>query len=440
VTVAPVQSLHARYWAVLLFVVVAGLVTINHPFENQPVIRSDGLGYHAWTRALLDRHVSFCEYQELQIVGAITRNSTTGRCANKYAPGLALMRFPVLGPITALNGGELRSSAEDIASEVLSLIAGAVAVAGIVASALLLRVRAWIANVAAVAAAFGTGLFHYTTFDGSFTHVYSAAIVSMLLLFGVRRLMVTKDDVTAIAASRARDAVVAFVLSALLVSIRLPSLLVLMGLGGAAIVTVRNGRDALRPRLVAMLIGAGTASALVLVGQIAYNRYMRADWSLSSYAGEEFLLDRLKQLDVLWSFEKGLVTWYPVVVVVVVAAVLARNWSGLALLGGLVLPLVALYGAWHAWNLSGGFGHRGFVEVAPAFGLVLAMSLERMSNAVRAVTVVVAGVAVFMALGLLAAYWNGEASFYGIDRGEWVRHTVGERSFPVVGFDWVTGR
>lgn len=45
-----------------------------------------------------------------------------------------------------------------------------------------------------------------------------------------------------------------------------------------------------------------------------------------------------------------------------------------------------------------------------------------------------------MTLGLLAAYWNGEASSYGIDGGEWVRFTVGERSFPVVVSDWVTGR
>jgi hypothetical protein len=434
------RTAFVRYWAVLVFVLVATAVAVEHPYVNEPVIRSDGLGYHAWTRAILDGHVSFCEYRDLEAVGAITRDPTTGRCPNKYAPGLAILRFPVMGPITALNGGELRSAAEDHASEILSIVAGAIALLGMLVAAQWLRVRAWIANAAALAVAFGTGLFHYATFDGSFTHVYSAAAVALLLALGVRLLVTNDDDPERVAATKVRDGVLTFVLAAALVSIRVPSVLVLGTLAIAAEVVVRRDRPALRPRLVAMYMGAGGALVVILGGLVAYNRFMRGVWSLSSYADEDFLLDQLKQLDVLGGFHKGLVTWYPIVVVVVVAAVLARAWSGLALLVGLVLPLATLYGAWHSWDLGGGFGHRGFVELAPAFALVFAVALERLTGGVRAGVLVAGAVAVMMTLGLLAAYWNGEASFYGIDGGEWVRFTVGERSFPVVVSDWVTGR
>ena len=424
----------------LVFVLVATAVAVEHPYENEPVIRSDGLGYHAWTRALLDGNVSFCDHQELQTVGATTRVRSTGRCPNKYAPGLAILRFPVMAPITARNGGVLRSAAEDRASEVLSILAGALALAVTLLSARWLHVRRWLANAAALAVAFGTGLFHYATFDGSFTHVYSAAVVALLLALGVRLLLANDDDAERIAATRVRDGAATFVLAVTLVSIRVPSVLVLGTLAVAAGVIVRRDRPELRPRLVAMYAGAGAAIAVVVAGLLVHNRYMRGVWSVSSYAGEDFHLDQLKQLDVLGGFHKGLVTWYPIVVVVIVAAVLARAWSGLALLAGLVLPLATLYGAWHAWDLGGGFGHRGFVELAPAFALVFAVALERLAGGVRTGVLVGGALAVMMALGLLAAYWNGEASFYGIAGGEWVRFTVGERSFPVVVSDWISGR
>ena len=116
-----------RYWAVLVFVVAAGAVAVNHPYENEPPIRSDGLGYHAWTRVLLDGSLSFCEYPVLRDVGAMRRDHSTGRCPNKYPAGLALLRFPVMGPITALDGGELRSPAADRANEILSVLAGTLA-------------------------------------------------------------------------------------------------------------------------------------------------------------------------------------------------------------------------------------------------------------------------------------------------------------------------
>jgi hypothetical protein len=66
--------------------------------------------------------------------------------------------------------------------------------------------------------------------------------------------------------------------------------------------------------------------------------------------------------------------------------------------------------------------------------------LERMTRSARTTMVVAGGAAVVMTLGLLAAYWNGEISFYGIDGAEWVGHAVGDRSFPVVVSDWVTGQ
>jgi hypothetical protein len=219
------------------------------------------------------------------------------------------------------------------------------------------------------------------------------------------------------------------------VAIRLPSFLVLAALFLAAMVVVRV--RGLGWRVAAPIVaGTGVGVAVVTIGQVAYNRFNFGVWTLSSYGEAKFIPDRFKQLAVLASVEKGFVTWYPVVIVVVLVVIVARNWSGLALLAGVTIPLVVLYGAWESWSLAGGFGHRGFVEIAPVYGVVLAFSAERVGRVWRTTTFVLAGIATLMTLGIMAAYWSYEIGFYGIDGGQWVDHAIGGESFPVVVYRW----
>lgn len=424
------------WWAVGVFLVAATAVTVHQPYAYGPAIRSDGLGYHAWTRAILDGHVSFCEYLDLKDVQAIRRpRPQTGRCPNKYAPGLALLRFPVMAPFTAANGGVLRSGAEDVVNQAWGIVMGAVAVGAMVVASRTLGARRWVANTAALSLAFGTGLFHYATIDSAFTHVTSAAFVAVMLLYGAVRLFGNDDRRDASTRSLIAETALVAAVSAAFVAIRLPSFLVLAALVVAAMYVVHRRRLGWRvgaPILAGSAIGVGA----VTVGQLAYNRFNFGIWTLSSYGDERLIPGQLKQLDVLASIEKGFVTWYPVVIVVVLAVVLARSWPALALLAGVTLPLVVLYGAWASWSLAGGFGHRGFVEIVPVYGVVFACALERLTRDLRTAVLLVAGLAVVMTMGLMAAYWNYDIGFYGIDGARWIRHAVGGDSFPVVVYRW----
>jgi len=408
--------------APLIFAGAAIAVTVHVPYDNGPPIRSDGLGYHTWTRALLDGHLSFCPYLRRSSPHAISApQKKTGRCANRYPPGLALLRFPVMAPFTVANHGQLRSGAEDAVDQWFAIVAGVVAVSSMVYAGEALGAGVLFANLAALALAFGTGLFHYATYDSSFTHVYNAAMLGLLLACVVAW---TKRP-------RAGLIVAAAILSFLVVLTREPLVIVIVVMGGAWMlheVRQLGGREAVeRHRSIVIAAAAGCAAALALL--IAYNAFVFGYFTVSSYGQETFVFSRFHQLDVAFSFQKGLVTWYPVVAVVLVAAILARRVWGVLYFLAATVPLVVLYGFWDQWSLAGGFGHRGFVDVVPFYGVIFAVCLRSLGRRLRAVILVAAALSLIATLSLMRAYWDGSISMYGLTYAQWRHFAWGRGSF-----------
>lgn len=414
----------ARWWAVALFASIGVIFTVNPPYGNAPPIRSDGLGYHAWTRAILDGHVSFCPYTEIDYVGAREPPSSIGRCANKYPPGLALLRFPVMAPFTATNGGVIRSDREDRVNQVLSLVAGAIAMSMAIAAAVRLGADRWLANFAALALMFGTNQFHYATYDGSFSHIYSAALVGALLL------LVVRADVEARPLRREESVLVAGIVY-FLVDIRM-MLVAPLAVVGTGLVAMRSIQVTVRrcwERHRRLIVGAALGGALALVVQLLYNRYIFGDWRISSYAGEEFHWSQLKQSHVLFSTRRGVFLWSPVMALALAAIAYTRQWTMLATVVLATVTLAVIYGAWQFWDLAGGFGHRGFVEVVPLYAAGLGVALTRVSRRMRVAGSAAAGALALVTLGLMRGYWSGELGFYGATTGQFFDFAVGSRSF-----------
>ena len=176
----------ARKWAFLLLLTAILIpVTIFPPYS--PAIRSDGVGYHMWTRAILERDLSFCKWSEAPGMLLSSHDVGRGVCRNIYPPGLALLRFPIMAPLVDLRpGAPLISPAEHLASQILGAVALVLVCWSVMASSYLLGVPIWAANVAVLAFTFGTGLFHYGTCDSCFTHIYSALGLSLLVWLWLR--------------------------------------------------------------------------------------------------------------------------------------------------------------------------------------------------------------------------------------------------------------
>ncbi|MCU1393883.1 MAG: hypothetical protein JWM34_2311 [Ilumatobacteraceae bacterium] len=417
-----------KWWSVALFVLIGIVVTFDPPYSNSPAIRSDGLGYQAWTRAILDGNISFCPYTELTTVAALEPQTADGRCANKYPPGLAILRFPIMAPFTAINHGQLRSAAEDRVDQLLSLLAGATAMATVIATAGLLGIRRWRANFAAAAVMFGTNQFHFATYDSSFTHIYTAALVGLLIWLLVRHATSERPSMST------RASVAVGIIVGFIVDIRL-MLIVPLAVAGAVVVIARTHkrqtpREFARDNRV-VIIAAAVGALLAIVQNLAYNRYIFGTWRLSSYTGEDMIWSQGKQLDVLFSIRKGAIPWSPMIAAALVLTAFARRKVLLALAVGVTATLDFIYGSWNPWDLAGGFGHRGFVEASPIYALGVAAAIQHFAPSRRAIAYALSSACVLTCLGLMRGYWTGELGYYGASAHDYVRFAFGSDSFLV---------
>lgn len=389
-------------WAAALVVAASAagfLVSLGFdlPYKPEFAIRSDGLGYHVWTYAILKGDLSFAWFEGDPEAHSLHQpDPAVRRFTCKYPPGVALVRLPVMAWLAdPTRNGPPYSPAEYWTCQVL----GAVVLVGVVVFGLLacreLGVSAWWAQFAVVALTFGTGLYHHGTFDAGFSHIYSALGAAYLVWQGAKASR-NGGRVSAIGVA---------VVSALLVLLRSTNvILVAFWAAGLGVWSWRTGGR--RTGLWASAVGAALGLGLT----VALNAYMFGHVTLNSYPGEEFVWDRPMTLSVLISAEHGLLTYSPILALVLVVGLVAkptrRAAAGFALL---VLAYAVLYGYWWSWHLGDGFGHRGFVELTPFAVPIFAAALGHLAGkrpwAARVVALACA-VAAGVTLALMGVYWS----------------------------------
>ena len=404
-------------------------MTVSPPYSNRPPIRSDGAGYYAWTEAMLHWNFGFCDLPRMN--GALPQLTAANpkhpdRCELKYEVGLALLRFPVMGPVAAIANGDSKdlthiSVAEEKANQWLGVLALLVTITLAGATMRRLGVGRLLTDATLLIATFGTGLFHYATYDGDYTHIYTAMLVGVLVYLGVRALQL----------HRRANPVLVLVISFFVVSIREIDVVPLVILQGAWLLArARSSRgparigEAVRAALPA-LIGIALAVGL----QTFYIHWATGTWALSSYGSESLSLSELKEGSVLASYDHGLLLWYPALAILLILPLLharTRRWGLLGL--ALVVPLVVIYGSWNPWWLGGAFGQRGIVDVVPLVAVSGAVGLSALRPPGRAVAIGACVLCAFVTLELMAGYWNGTLKFDHDTSAQYWRNVVGSDS------------
>ena len=350
-----------RFWGLAVVAVTTAIVVAVQPFNNGPTIRSDGYGYHAWTYAILRGDLNFGGLANETYAFHETR---PGYWWNVYPPGVALARFPVMALL--VDRGERfgqPTPAEHVAAAVLSALC-LVAIAALLFYTCRAAGAAYgPSNLAILAVVFGTGLFHYSTYDAAYSHCWTA-----LGMAGLAAL---------VARSGSRNgrisALMLVILAAWLVLVRNTNVFALAVLGSAYLALAPRHMGMSRTIALRNTAWLAVGTALGIAIQLTLNSYAHGRFTLSSYHGQLFIWDRPMQWSVLTSVsEHGLLPYYPVnALFLIVPFFVRRLWPFACVFVLLVGVYVTLYGFWNMWNLGASFGHRGFVDVLTTRGAVV---------------------------------------------------------------------
>jgi len=258
-----------------------------------------------------------------------------------------------------------------------------------------------------VSITWGTNLFHYGTWDGTFSHVYSFFLICLWLLM-IERWWEQERPTW-------RLSLALGVVAALIFLVRHTNLIFLLVL---PLYGVARWRD-LRVRVVSMWerrtwLGAATLAGLVVVvPQLWLYRMSTSSWLVSPYSAlhSGFSFGSPHLVGVLFSTQKGLFFWSPLLLFTAVGAMVAKDWAR-----GIVLPAAVIFGiqtylaaSWWDWQFGASYGHRAFTDGFGLAAVLLAAFFEWVARRVTARRVVtgLATALVFLSIVQMVQYWTG---------------------------------
>ncbi len=362
---------------------IMALILIYPDGTPMPPIRSDGVGYYLYLPATFLYHdLSLQSIAVDQFGGSIPIWTgaelwgETGRYLIKYPIGEAVMMMPfflvALG-LSSIGGSDLNafSPAFQI-SAVLSALFYTTASLAVLYTVLKEHFEDRIILPVMVGITFGTNLFHYATFEATFSHAYSFFLVSCFLYLLQR---IYRHNET----GRGWFATLGAVAGLLLIT--RPSNVVIFIVG--LLYGITSGEDIhhriafWRERIVPLL-WAGAGFLAVISIQMAYWKTITGSFVVYSYSEERFDFLHPSILPVLFNLEYGLLFWTPLVIATVPGLVALRKAVPEYFFASIAFLSLNLYviSSWHEWEFGFGFGHRAFIESLPVAAISICALYE----------------------------------------------------------------
>jgi hypothetical protein len=251
----------------------------------------------------------------------------------------------------------------------------------------------------------GTNLFHYAVFDGTFSHVYA------FFLIGAWAWLVERwwESPTP------RCSLAIGVVGGLAVLVRHTNVIyaLVLPLYGVA----SWPQAASRPReLLArwrMLAIAVASAAAVIAPQLALYKSITGQLLVNPYESYNmgFTFSAPHLGDVLFSTQKGLFFWSPILLLSVAGVCVAPGRAGALALPATIVFLLQtlLIGSWTQWQFGASFGHRGFTDGLALAAPFIASSFAWTASHRRTVPLVaiVSSAAVLLSVAQMLQYWTG---------------------------------
>jgi hypothetical protein len=382
-----------------------------------PPIRSDGYNYYVYAPSLLIYHDLSLDRLALDWNGGpypaftgIIRSPATGRWMNRLPIGVALLMLPfiVVADLLTRWGNFPRDGFSFYYQHAAALSGLAYFLAGLAVLRQTLSRHFGDGVVLATLAAvtWGTNLFHYAVYDGTFSHAFSFALICAFVDV-VDRWWTMPERWHPPALG---------ILLALIVLVRHTNGIVILLLPVwkmARWSDLRRRVGELSDRRGALLVIAGIA-AVGVAPQLALYKWTTGQWLPNPYAihGLGFTFASPHLFGALLSTERGLFFWSPVLLLAAAGAFVADRWaSDVRIAVAAFLAANAwVIASWSEWQYGASFGHRAFIDSLGLAAIFLASFFSwagRRGRATLTATAAAATVAIALSTVQMIQYWHG---------------------------------
>jgi hypothetical protein len=379
-------------------------------------IRSDGFSYYVYLPSWFLFHDTTLAAVAKDCCGgvypastAIVRWPTTRRWVNAHPIGVAVMQAPLFAAAHGLtrwtnlspDGFTLYYQHAVGVSGLLWVVAGM----AVLSCTLRRHFSDGVTAATLTTILLGTNLYHYATFDSSYSHPYSFFLFAALLELIERWYERPRQAVSLLLG----------IVAGLIVLTRHTNAVVLVFFPLYNVNSLAGLRERLRimtreRRLIATMAAVGV---IVVLPQVLIYYQATGRMFVSSYGDLGFNFGSPRLIGVLFSVQKGLFFWCPVLLTSGAGFVwlMRSNHSARAFVVPAILFLAVdtyIIASWWDWQFGGSFGHRGFVDTLPIFAIGTAgcfTSLASHRQLQSFVTVVIV-LAVALNLFQMLQYWN----------------------------------
>jgi hypothetical protein len=380
-------------------------------------IKSDGYSYYVYLPSwFIYKDISF-EALAADWYGGrypsftgLTRWPSTNRWLNLHPMGTALLETPFFWVADALTWWS--NMPRDGFSIYYQHAAGLAGLTYFVAGLALLRriltphFSDGVVLATLVCITWGTNLFHYGVFDGTFSHAFAFFEVCAWLWLVEQwwrdatppRSLLLGLAAALIVVTRHTNAIFLLIFP-------------LFGVTGWHDLQMRRRAMWDRRREIAVAAAAGACGVLP---QLALYKWITGLWVVNAYVTHApigFRFGSPNFAGVLFSTQKGLFFWSPLLLLAVIGVLVARGWTR-----GLRLPAIVALGiqtylvaSWSEWQFGASYGHRAFTDSLGLAAPFLAAFFDCVAARphLRRMVAVGAAAAVLLSIAQMFQYWTG---------------------------------
>lgn len=401
-----------HFSALVAALALAGYVWIYATGLAETPIRSDGFEYYVYLPAVVIHHDPTLERFARDCCGGrfpgptgVWRWPSTGRWVDRHSMGVAVLVLPFFV------AGHLLTVWANLPPDGFSLFyvhASGIASAfylgaglGLLKKLLRRYFSTGIVLATLVSIVWGTNLYHYATFEPLFSHVFSFFLLCCLLHLTPRWH----------AAPSFHDSFKVGIVAGLIVLVRPTNILFLMFFALYGVIDLGTlKRRAIDFALEWPKTATIVATACVIpLPQLALYHWATGSWLVNPYGGQGFHFGSPKIVQVLFSTQKGLLFWSPILSFGIVGLfVMRKTVRPLALATLLFVPLtVYVIASWDDWQFGGSYGHRAFTDIFPVLAISTAAAYEWVTRRWRCTDAMAAVVAVAVTVSVIQMiqYW-----------------------------------